>query len=88
MPELVAGLVAGVGGAVAELAAVVPDVADGAEVDDLAGLAEGDVLGLRLAQLAGEGELLLVRLSATPVTRAPKSSCRASISSCITVAES
>lgn len=47
MPELVAGLVHGAGIRVTTRLAVVADVA---EVDDLAGRAEGDVVRLRLAR--------------------------------------
>ena len=60
MPQLVAGLVAGTRVRVVPLGAVVGDVADGAEVDHLAGLAQGDVLRLRLAQPEGEREMGIV----------------------------
>ena len=60
VPHLVAALVAGAGVRAVLLAAVVGDVADGAEPDHLSGLAEGDVLRLRLAQPAGEREMGLV----------------------------
>ncbi len=60
MPQLVAGLIASVCMGSVALAAVVLHVADGAEVDDLAGLAEGDVLCFRLTQPAGECEVSLV----------------------------
>ena len=57
MPQLVAGLVVGARVRAAPLAAVVGNVADGAEPDHLAGLAEGDMLRLRFAQTAGEREM-------------------------------
>ena len=60
MPHLVAGLVVGARVRVALLGAIGGDVADGAEPDHLTGLAQGDMLRLRLAQTAGEREMGLV----------------------------
>ena len=60
MPHLIAGLVAGSGVRTALHAAIVGNVAYGAEINHLAGLAQGDVLRLRFAQPTGEREMRLV----------------------------
>ena len=60
VPQLVAPLVAGIGIGIGEFGTIVADVSDGAEIGDLAGLAERDMLDLRHAQPARERKVLLV----------------------------